>query len=256
VIGGLPSFGNNYSMPAIIEAVSEMWDKPNQFALAAALCDEIAALPKVSITENADGAAAVEIVDAVSLESLLLTPDVVSGIVGLPNMVTISSWMKPDSSGSSESYVPRDCLGALYSGMSVVYAGNGYSAIFQTRTGPNKSRPGATPAVDQSASAVDTPAEAQNAMSDFLDTLHNCAGKDFTCTRIQVTWKLGCPADAGDGITTLESTQQGGGLVIDRALAVKGNVLVEVQAQDRKPLSDEVKKIMDRLLDRIGRQTS
>ncbi|MEE6164865.1 MULTISPECIES: hypothetical protein [unclassified Mycolicibacterium] len=40
--------------------------------------------------------------------------------------------------------------------------------------------------------------------------------------------------------------------MIDRALAVKGNVLVEVQAQDRKPLADEVKKIMDGVLDQIG----
>jgi hypothetical protein len=225
---------------------------------AAAAIALIVTVVTASCTRTVDGAAAEAgagkgpVVDGANLESLLLTPDVVSGIVGLPNMVTISSWMKPDSSDSGESYVPRDCLGALYSGMSVVYAGNGYSSIFQTRTGPNKSRPDATPAVDQSASAFDTPAEAQKAMSEYLDTLRNCAGKDFTYTRIQLTWKLGSPTDAGNGITTLESTLQGGDQVIDRALAVKGNVLVEVQAQDRKPLADEVKKIMDQVLDQIG----
>lgn len=88
--GGLPFFGgpgNNYSMHAIAEAVHEMQDKPGQFALvganggiaskysvgiystapadwvadnSAALCDGIAALPRVSITEKADGAATVE----------------------------------------------------------------------------------------------------------------------------------------------------------------------------------------------------
>lgn len=222
----------------------------------AAVVAVIVTMAIASCTRTVGGAAAQAgkgpMVDGANLESVLLTPDVVSGIVGLPNMVTISSWMKPDSSDSGESYVPRDCLGALYSGMSVMYAGNGYSAIFQTRTGPNKSRPDATPAVDQSASAFDTPAEAEKAMSAYLDTLRHCAGKDFTYTRIQVTWKLGSPTDAGDGITTLESTLQGGGQVIDRALAVKGNVLVEVQAQDGKPLADEVKTIMNQVLDRIG----
>jgi acetyl-CoA C-acetyltransferase len=88
--GGLPFFGgpgNNYSMHAIAEAVNEMRDKPGQFALvganggiaskysvgiystaaadwvednSVALCDQIAARPKVPITEKADGAATVE----------------------------------------------------------------------------------------------------------------------------------------------------------------------------------------------------
>jgi acetyl-CoA C-acetyltransferase len=88
--GGLPFFGgpgNNYSMHAIAEAVHEMRGKPGQFALvganggiaskysvgiysteaadwmadnSAALCDAVSALPKVSITEKADGAATVE----------------------------------------------------------------------------------------------------------------------------------------------------------------------------------------------------
>lgn len=233
--------------------------RPNSRACRAAVAAIAVIVTAVtaSCTRTVDGVAAGAVgkgpmVDGGNLESLLLTPDVVSGIVGLPNMVTISSWMKPDSSDSGESYVPRDCLGALYSGMSVVYAGNGYSSIFQTRTGPNKSKPDATPAVDQSASAFDSPAEAQKALDEYLDTLRNCAGKDFTYTRIQLTWKLGSPTHAGNGITTLESTLQGGDQVIDRALAVKGNVLVEVQAQDRKPLPDEVKKIMDQVLDQIG----
>lgn len=239
---------------------SHRMPRPNSRSCQAAVAAVavVIAAATASCTRTVDGVAAGPaagkgpVIDGGNLESLLLTPDVVSGIVGLPNMVTISSWMKPDSSDSGESYVPRDCLGALYSGMSVVYAGNGYSAIFQTRTGPTKSKPDATPSIDQSASAFDSPAEAQKAMDEYLDTLHNCAGKDFTYTRIQLTWKLGSPTDAGNGITTLESTLQGGDQVIDRALAVKGNVLVEVQAQDRKPLVDEVKKIMDGVLDQIG----
>lgn len=88
--GGLPFFGgpgNNYSMHGIAEAVNEMRDKPGQFALVGAnggiaskysvgiystepadwapdnsadLQQHVAALPAVSITENADGAATIE----------------------------------------------------------------------------------------------------------------------------------------------------------------------------------------------------
>ncbi|OKH77684.1 acetyl-CoA acetyltransferase [Mycobacterium sp. SWH-M3] len=88
--GGLPFFGgpgNNYSLHGIAEAVNEMRDRPGQFALvganggiaskysvgiysttpadwaadnSAALLDDVAALPKVPVTEHADGAAVVE----------------------------------------------------------------------------------------------------------------------------------------------------------------------------------------------------
>ncbi|MDV3128918.1 acetyl-CoA acetyltransferase [Mycobacterium sp. 21AC1] len=88
--GGLPYFGgpgNNYSLHGIAEAVNEMRDKPGQFALVGAnggiaskysvgiystepadwvpdnsaeLIEQVAALPKVAITEQADGAATIE----------------------------------------------------------------------------------------------------------------------------------------------------------------------------------------------------
>lgn len=88
--GGLPYFGgpgNSYSLHAIAETVAEMRDKPGQFGLvganggtmskysvgvystlpvgwrsdrSAALNDEIAALPPVSVTEAADGPATIE----------------------------------------------------------------------------------------------------------------------------------------------------------------------------------------------------
>lgn len=88
--GGLPFFGgpgNNYSMHGIAEAVSEMRDKPGQFALvganggiaskysvgiystepadwaaddSAGLQERVAAWPKVVVTENADGPATIE----------------------------------------------------------------------------------------------------------------------------------------------------------------------------------------------------
>ena len=88
--GGLPYFGgpgNSYSLHAIAETVAEMRDKPGQFGLvganggtmskysvgiysttpvdwrsdrSAALNDEVAALPTVSVTERADGPATIE----------------------------------------------------------------------------------------------------------------------------------------------------------------------------------------------------
>jgi acetyl-CoA C-acetyltransferase len=88
--GGLPFFGgagNNYSMHGIAETVSEMRDRPGQFGLVGAnggimskysvgiystepvewrtdrseaLKQEIAALPKVPVTRNPDGAATIE----------------------------------------------------------------------------------------------------------------------------------------------------------------------------------------------------
>ncbi|OBA99337.1 acetyl-CoA acetyltransferase, partial [Mycobacteriaceae bacterium 1482268.1] len=88
--GGLPYFGgpgNSYSLHAIAETVTEMRDKPGQFGMVGAnggimskysvgiystlpinwrsdrsaeLNDEVAALPKVSVTEQADGSATVE----------------------------------------------------------------------------------------------------------------------------------------------------------------------------------------------------
>ena len=88
--GGLPYFGgpgNSYSLHAIAETVAEMRDKPGQFGFvganggtmskysvgiystlpvdwrtdrSAALNDEVAALPTVSVTETADGPATVE----------------------------------------------------------------------------------------------------------------------------------------------------------------------------------------------------
>jgi acetyl-CoA C-acetyltransferase len=88
--GGLPYFGgpgNNYSMHAIAETVSEMRDRPGQFGLvganggimskysvgiystepadwtpdgSAALRDEVAASPTVPVTEHAEGSATIE----------------------------------------------------------------------------------------------------------------------------------------------------------------------------------------------------
>lgn len=189
-------------------------------------------------------------VDGDDLEPLLVSPDEVSKIVGVPNMVTISSWMKPDT--NDEAATPEECVGALYTGMDSVYADNGYASIFQTRTGPNKSNSAATPAVNQTVAAFDTAQEAQKALTDYLRLIEGCAGKDLTFTKIQVTWHLGSPEQTDDGITVASSRLREGTLFLDRSVTAKGNVLVEVQIQDNKSHKDDVLAITRDILQNIG----
>lgn len=188
------------------------------------------------------------IVDAAGLESLLLGPEEIGEIVKLPAMVTVASWMKPDAPEEGGSYTPPDCLGAMYSGMSAVYDDNGYSAIFQTRTAPSTDH--GTPAVDQSAAAFDNAADAQTALSDYLAVWRRCADKQFTYTG-RAPWTLGSPEQSHEGITVLQNTGEGDREYLNRAIAVRGNVLVEVQIRDMRP-STEVVTIVQRILDRIG----
>lgn len=187
-------------------------------------------------------------VDAAGLESLLLSPEDVGEIVKLPGMVTVASWMKPDAPEEGGSYSPPDCLGAMYSGMSAAYDDNGYSAIFQTRTEPSTTH--GTPAVDQSAAAFDNAAAAETALSDYLAVWRRCADKQFTYTG-RPPWTLGSPEQSHEGITVLQNTGEGDREYLDRAIAVRGNVLVEVQIRDIRP-SNEVVTMIQRILDRIG----
>lgn len=190
-------------------------------------------------------------IDDSDLESLLLSPDEISDIVKLPGMVTVASWMKPDTADGADSYDPKDCLGAMYSGMSEVYDDSGYTAIFQTRTGPSNKK--GTPAVDQSVATFDTPNAAQTALGDYVALWKRCADKTFTYTGTgpRESWTLGTPESSHEGVTTLQNVMDGDRLYLDRAVAARGNVLVEVQLQDANP-TGAVVAIADGILDRIG----
>ncbi|KWX25375.1 hypothetical protein AFM11_03625 [Mycolicibacterium wolinskyi] len=191
------------------------------------------------------------VVDDSDLEGLLLSPDEISDIVKLPGMVTVASWMNPDAADDPGSYDPLDCLGAMYSGMSVVYDENGYEAIFQTRTGPSNKK--GLPAVDQSVATFESANAAQSALGDYIELWKSCAEKKFTYTGpdARESWTLGTPESNHDGMTTLQNAMDGEQLYLDRAVAARGNVLVEVQLQDAKP-AGAVVAIAQGILDRIG----
>jgi hypothetical protein len=100
---------------------------------------------------------------------------------------------------------------------------------------------------------VDAPA-AQAALENVLAGWRNCAGSTFNLTYKGQTMmqNVGEPADAGNGVTTITVTSEGGFLITDRAAAAKANIVVDVMLSSTKTAhSQQAVAIANAILDKI-----
>jgi hypothetical protein len=152
---------------------------------------------------------------------------------------------------SDSTYEPMDCVGSFMSGVPPPYQGTNYRQTYFTV--PQNAA--TLLQVDQAVTTFDDTAAAQQALTGYVAAWTRCAGTTLTRHFIQAGGNpkvtLGAPQDAGDGITTLVNHQNSNNRPFFRAIAVKGNVLVDIQDSGGAEVPDQAAEIARRILARI-----
>ena len=163
----------------------------------------------------------------------------------------------PDSTGvaepdpSQQVYEPADCASSFSAGAPPAYEGTGWRGFFGASQAQSP-----TPSVMLGESVVtfDDAAAAQKALTHYVEQWRRCANKQFTWKIIaqgqQAAFTLGEPVDAGDGVTSLRNVNPDSPVTVTRAIAVKNNVLVDVQIMG-SDLAEQNVTIAQRILERI-----
>ena len=144
------------------------------------------------------------------------------------NLQTGPTWNHPRSQGQGSIDRP-ECWGSIGPGIPDAYtdAIAGYHAAEFTDT---HSFLKSTHIIQVVAAFRDPPA-AQSQLAKLLSGWRECAGKTVNSTppgAQTIPFVLGAPADAGNGITTLDLTPKGPQLRATRAVAAKANVVVDL----------------------------
>jgi eukaryotic-like serine/threonine-protein kinase len=186
-----------------------------------------------------------------ALKGLLLTSSEIPG--NLAGDTVVLSQDKPDLLDDSGTIDANDCLGAWAPAQGPVYANSGYSgAAVQIFRALNKQQWQA--GVIQAAVSFPAPAQAQQFVSGQALQWSSCAGRKVVIappgTPAQ-TWTFGEVKNAGSTMT-LDASLDGGGSC-QRALAARGNVVIDVQACHADP-SDQAGEMISAISAKVPRQ--
>jgi eukaryotic-like serine/threonine-protein kinase len=190
-------------------------------------------------------------VDGAGLPGLLLSLDemkALTGDSGLTIAQTETDVSLPQPSQST--YEPADCIGSFLSGTPPPYQDGGYRQFLD-----NVPQNTATALqVVQSVATFADAAAAQRALSGYVALWTRCAGTTLTRHSAQegtYPIALGAPQDAGAGVTTLVNHQISNQRPFFRAIAVKANVLVDIQDSGGAETPGQAADVAKRILARI-----
>jgi hypothetical protein len=192
------------------------------------------------------------LVEGAALPGLLLSLDemkALTGDSGLTIMETGTDVSMPPTSQSR--YEPMDCVGSFLAGTPQSYQGTNYRQFYDTVPANQAT----LLQVVQAVATFDDAAAAQQALSGYVAQWSRCA--DTTLTRHVVQTggtapiALGGPQDASDEITTLVSHQTLNQRPFFRAIAAKGNVLVDIQDSGGAEVPGQAVEVIKRILARI-----
>jgi hypothetical protein len=190
-------------------------------------------------------------VPASALKGLLLTSAEIPGNAAGDDVVLEQE--KTDLLDDSATIDAKDCLSAWAPAQAPVYAGSGFTgADVQILRGLNKQQWQA--GVIQAAVSFPTAAQAQQFVAAQTPQWGGCANRQFTVSppgAAPQTWTFAEPKTA-DATTTLQANLAGGG-TCQRAIAVRGNVVIDVQACHAEP-SDQAAAIVAAISAKIPKQ--
>jgi hypothetical protein len=166
---------------------------------------------------------------ASKLDSLLLTDEQISTIVGVAGLETHETYTQMADDRAFD-YTVGDpvCVTALWNTMKQSYRASNFSAV----TGHMVSEPGDNPdhEVDEGVVLFKTADQAQRHLDQSMLIWQRCAGKR---QRYQPqdhnpeTWSVGIPTDVGPDIVVRNSKEASDGFVCQHVMRAAGNVLVD-----------------------------
>ncbi|HEX7824056.1 MAG TPA: sensor domain-containing protein [Mycobacterium sp.] len=191
-------------------------------------------------------------VDAAGAPGLLLPLDEMRSLTGDHGLAILEERDAPEMPDAAESvYQPADCMPSFLAGTTPAYQGNGFRAFHETVPGNSVS----LLQIVQAVAIFDDAAAAQKALAGYLAQWTRCAGTTLNWLmmkkRATAPLTLGAPQDAGGGVTTLRNLSSLDHIPYLRAIAVKNNVLVDVQASGGDENPEQAAVVVKAILDRI-----
>jgi FlaG/FlaF family flagellin (archaellin) len=152
---------------------------------------------------------------------------------------------------NESTYQPVDCIGTFLAGTPPPYQGTNYRQFYE----PVQQNETTLLQVVQAVASFDDAAAAQRALSGYVAQWSRCAGttltRHFSQTGGTAAITLGGPEDGGDGITTMVNHQIRNQRPFFRAIAAKGNVLVDIQDSGGAEVPGQAIEVIKRILARI-----
>jgi hypothetical protein len=166
--------------------------------------------------------------------ALLPELDALKNITDDQNLEAGPTWDKPARSDEEGAIDRPECWGSIAPGAPDAYTETvtGYRAqeFTDTRTFLKSIQ------VIEGVAAFRDPPTAQSQLAQLLAGWHKCGGTTVTATMPggqPVPFSVGLPADAGNGITTLDLAPKGIQVRSARAIATKANVVVDLLVSSR-----------------------
>ncbi|OBH19077.1 sensor domain-containing protein [Mycobacterium sp. E3247] len=164
-----------------------------------------------------------------ALAALLPGADALKNLTTDQNLEAGQTWNNPGRPGAAGAIDRPECWGSIAPGTPDAYTGDvaGYHAAEyrDTHTFLKSTQ------VIEAVVAFRDPAAAQSQLAALLSGWRRCGGLTVTLTPPSgeaLPFAVGAPADAGNGITTLDLTPRGLQIRSARAIAAKANVIVDL----------------------------
>ena len=169
------------------------------------------------------------------LESLLLTPAQINPLMGATGMAVIRRHVA--MSDDSATMTPPECLAIDGSAQAKVYAGSGFTGVRDQELNDGDAF---THYAEQA--VVLFPTVKQAHVFFVASGLRWPQCHHYTHTQSRTQWDVGPIADDNDDLSAISTQQQAktGGWACGRALAVKNNVVVDVNTCSANPASSAV----------------
>lgn len=164
------------------------------------------------------------------LAALLPGTDALKNITADQNLETGQTWDNPGRSSAEGAIDRPECWGSIAPGTPDAYTGDGLAGYHAAEFRDSRSFLKSTQVI-QAVVAFRDPAAAQSQLAALLAGWRRCGGLTVTLTPPHgegLQFAVGAPADAGNGITTLDLTPRGLQIRSARAIAAKANVIVDL----------------------------
>ena len=169
-----------------------------------------------------------------SVRTLLPGLDALKNIADDQNLEAGATWDKPAASDQEGAVDRPECWGSIAPGTPDAYTEDiaGYRAqeFTDTRTFLKSIQ------IIEGVAAFRDPPTAQSQLAQLLAGWHQCGGTTVNATMPSgqpIPFSVGVPADAGNGITTLDLNPKGIQVRSTRAIAAKANVVVDLLVSSR-----------------------
>lgn len=165
-----------------------------------------------------------------ALATLLPGVDALKNITADQNLESGQTWDNPGRSNAEGAIDRPECWGSIAPGTPDAYTGDGLAGYHAAEFRDSHSFLKSTQAIE-AVVAFHDPAAAQSQLAALLSGWRQCGGSTVTLTPPNgeaLPFSVSAPADAGNGITTLDLTPKGRQIRSARAIAAKANVIVDV----------------------------